>query len=290
VQTPACGFIGWGAESAAMLEVLRGRFADIDAHCALLAGSAAAPAEGPRPPRAPAPEVPAVDVPRPPARTLPSLEALFASARLVFAEGGPAALAPYLPMIRLAIADRHVLVLLGAGWSLEALAAPLNERKLARCMLLPGRPGAPASLAFHTSPHFTAAERADFAALFAHLELCVELREERHFELLQGLVDFAPAAFYTVLEAMADGVVLLGFSRTAALRILASLLEGAAQRVLDGERTTGQLREQALEVDVAAAGLIELESSGIRGALMRAIQKSVRRPRTATLATGNERD
>jgi len=285
-QAPACGFIGWGPESAAMLAALRGRFPEIDARCTLLAGSANDAGRGvDGAARAGAPALPP-----PPARTLPSLEALFQGATLVFAEGGAAALAPHLPLIRLAISDRHVLVLLGGGWSLAALLTPLSERKLARCMLLAGRPGSPGTLAYFTAPYFSAEERAAFAGLFAHLELCVELREERHFELLQGLVDFAPAAFYTTLEAMADGVVMLGFSRAAAMRILASLLEGAARRVLEGEITPAQLREQALEVDVAAAGLIELESAGIRGALMRAIQKSVRRPRTAALTPSEERD
>jgi pyrroline-5-carboxylate reductase len=187
-------------------------------------------------------------------------------------------------MIRLAISDRHVLVLLGADWSLAALLETLHERKLARCMLLPGSPEHLTTVAYYASPFLDPADREALRALFAHLELCVELREERHFDVLQGLADFAPAAFYTVMEAMADGVVMMGFSRSAALKLLASLLHGAARRVLEGEATAGQLREQALEIDVAAAGLIELESAGIRGALMRAMQRAVRRPRTAGTA------
>jgi pyrroline-5-carboxylate reductase len=200
------------------------------------------------------------------------------------------ALEPHLATIRLAISDRHALVLLGGGWSMAALLESLKERKLARCMLLPTSPGRLGALAFHTAPYFTPQERARLRALFAHLDPVVELGEERQFDVLQGLADFAPAAFYTVLEAMADGVVMMGFSRAAAMQVLASLLHGAAQRLLDGEGTAAQLREQALEVDVAAAGLIELESAGIRGALMRAVNKSVRRPRTATLPTQEDRD
>lgn len=257
---PACGFIGWGPESAALLDALRARFPDVDARAtALAAGGAQAPG----------------------LRAVPSVEGLFQAAELVFAEGGPAALQAHLPVIRLAISDRHVLVLLGPGWSLQALLGQLHERKLARCVLLPTSPGTLSTLAFYASPYFAPEELAAFRALFAHLELCVELREERHFEVLQGLADFAPAAFYTVMEAMADGVVMLGFSRAVALKLLASLLHGAAQRVLEGAESPAQLREQALEIDVAAAGLVELESAGIRGAFMRAIQRAVRSPRTA---------
>jgi pyrroline-5-carboxylate reductase len=268
-EAPACGFIGWGPESAALLEALRRRFPDIESRAAALASGTV---------RAPLP------------RVMPSLEGLFQASELVFAEGGLKALQPHLPMIRLAISDRHVLVLLGGGWSLDALLGQLRERKLARCMLLPTSPGTLGTLAFYASPYFAPEELAAFRGLFDHLELCVELREERHFEVLQGLIDFAPAAFYTVMEAMADGVVMMGFSRAAAVQVLASLLHGAAQRVLSGEASAAQLREQALEVDVAAAGLIELESAGIRGALMRAVQQAVRHPRTAIVSLPDEQD
>jgi pyrroline-5-carboxylate reductase len=288
--TPACGFIGWGPESAAMLEALRRRFPDVEARATALApaagGSAGRAASG-----AATGTARAAAVPRAPlARSVPTLEGLFQAAELVFAEGGQKALEAHLAMIRLAISDRHVLVLLGGGWALEPLLEQLKERKLARCMLLPTRPGTLGTLAFYASPYFSPQELADFRALFAHLELVVELREERHFDVLQGLADFAPAAFYTVIEAMADGVVMMGFSRAAALQILASLLLGAAERVLEGQASAAVLRERALEVDVAAAGLIELESAGIRGALMRAIQRTVRKPRTAILPSPEEPD
>ncbi|NIP74197.1 MAG: hypothetical protein GWO16_14810, partial [Gammaproteobacteria bacterium] len=211
-ERPVCGFVGWGPESAALLDALRGTDPERAPHAVALAGAGAPP------------EV---------ARTVPSVEALFASAQLIVAEGGAAALEPHLATIRLAISDRHVLVLLGSGWSLEPLLTHLHERKLVRCLLLPAQSGTAGSLAFHPTPYFTASELAAFKATFAHLELCVELRDERHFELVQGLADFAPAVFYTVLEAMGDSMVMMGFSRDAAVNLVASLLHGTAQRVLD---------------------------------------------------------
>ncbi len=253
-RRPTIGYIGWGPESAAMLETLQARYPGIADEAVTLA---AAPRPGPL------------------GRTLPSLEALFQSAEIIFAEGGQAVLEPHLPMVRLAISDRNVLVLLGAGWSVESLLHPLKERKLARCMLLPGPEGGHDGVAFYAAPYFAPEEREAFRDLFAHLGLCIELEEEAHFEVLHGLADFAPAALYTVLEAMADGVVMLGFSRSAALRFLASLLQGAARRIIHEDATASQLRERALEIDVAAAGLIELESAGIRGTMMRAVQRAV---------------
>jgi pyrroline-5-carboxylate reductase len=268
---PAVGFIGWGPESAAMLEVLRRRFPDIDAAASALAGAAGPP---------------------PPARTLPSLEGLFQAARLIFVEGGRSALDPHLAMVRLAISDRHWLVLLGDDWSVEELLGHLKERKLARCMLLPTAPDTLGSLAYYATPFFPPQELAAFRELFSHLELCVPLQAEAHFEVLRGLADFAPAAFFTVLEALADGVVMMGFPRRAAMGYLASVLHGAAGRLLEPGSSAALLREQALESRVAAAGLIELEAAGIRGTLMRAIQRAVThaRPETRRAAIVPEED
>lgn len=259
-KEPAFGFIGWGAESAAMLAALQERYPQIAETAAVLApGQAQGPLQ----------------------RAIPTLEGLFAAADIIFAEGGTEFLEPHLPMMRLAISDRHILVLLGGGWSVEALLEHLRERKLARCMLLPTKPGTLGTLAYYAAPFFSPQEQEALRSLFGHLSLCVELKEEAHFEVLRGLADFAPAAFYTIIEAMADGVVMMGFSRVAAVKFLASLLDGAARRMLEEDASPAMLREQAMEMDVAAAGLIELESAGIRGTIMRAIQRAVRHPRTA---------
>ncbi|MEE8434581.1 MAG: pyrroline-5-carboxylate reductase dimerization domain-containing protein [bacterium] len=250
----AFGFIGWGAESLAMLDVLREWRPGIEKEAmAFGADSANLPLE----------------------RTTPSLESLFRKAEVIFVEGGPDFLASHLPIVRLAISDRHLLVLLGRGWSMAAMLDILKERKLARCMLLPSSPGTLRTMAYLTSPYFSPQERDLFQAMFSSLDLCVELKEESHFDVLQGLAEFAPAALYTIIEAMADGVVMMGFPRGAALKYLASLLHGSIERILEGKTPPGELREQALSVEVAAAGLIEMESSGIRGTMMRAVQRAV---------------
>ena len=250
----AFGFIGWGAESQAMLDALREWRPGIEKEALCFGADSANP---------------------PLERTTPSLESLFRNTEVIFAEGGPDFLALHLPMVRLAISDRHQLVLLGRGWSMAAMLDILKERKLARCMLLPSSPGTLRTMAYLTSPYFSPEERESFQAMFSSLDLCVELKDESHFEVLESLAEFAPAAIYTIIEAMADGVVMMGFPRAAALKYLASLLHGSIESILAGKTAPGELREQALSVEVAAAGLIEMESSGIRGIMMRAIQRAV---------------
>ena len=260
---PSAGFIGWGPESQAMLDVLRARFPDIGTQAALLAGSA---------------------TDHPLERPAPTMESLFSTCNLIFAEGGMAFLEPHLATIRLAISDRHVLALLGGGWSMDDLLEVLKERNLVRCMLLPAQPEGTSHLAFLVSPHFSSGELAGFRDLFSHLKMRVELKAEAQFEVIRGLADFAPVALYTIIDAMADGVVMMGFPRAAALEYLASLLHAAALRMLEADTTPALLREQALTVDVAAAGLIELESAGIRGTMMRAIHRAVEHRGVAKLS------
>jgi pyrroline-5-carboxylate reductase len=256
--TPNLGFIGWSDESAAVFSLLQGRFEGLAESASILAR------EGERSPLE---------------RRIPSVEGLFQTAGVIFASGGRDALDTHLPTIRLAISDSHVLVLLGDGWSLEELLGHLNERKLVRAMVLPVAQGSPGAVAFHLSPYFSEAEAQAFRELFGHLELCIELQQESQIEVLRGLAGFAPAAFYTLLESLIDGVVTMGVPRPAALQYLTALLSGAVGRLLDGEGSPARLREQALEMEVAAAGLVELESAGMRGAVMRSIRKSVEHSR-----------
>ena len=265
---PKIGFIGWGSESAAVYEALKSIHPEIERNAlALATNSLSTNSLSTDPLAAPLP------------RFIPSLERLFGSAELIFAEGGHGALEPHLPMMRLAISDRHTVVLLGTGWSLGPLLEHLKERKLMRCMLQPSRPGQLGTLAYYATPYISPGELEAFRSLFGELELTTELKEESHFEVMRGLADFAPAAFYTILEAMADGVVMMGLSRAEALKFLTTLLLGSAQNIIGGTISPALLREQALEIEVAAAGLIEMESAGIRGTMMRAIQRAVQNSR-----------
>jgi len=254
---PPLGFIGWGAESAALLEMLRSRDPGVVGRATLLAGEVGQ---------------------TPLSHAIPSAEGLFRAAEIVFAEGGPAVLEPHLPGIRLAISDRHVLVLLGGGWSLGALLEHLHERKLARMMVLPtasDASGVRGTVAFHAAPYFLPGELSDFRRLFDHLDVCAQLREEAQFESLLGLAEFAPAAFFTMLEAMTDGMVMMGVPRATALEYLSALMQDSVRRLTEPGATPGRLREESLSVAVAAAGMIELESAGMRGMIMRAIDRAV---------------
>jgi len=262
-ELPALGFVGWGAESRLVWEVLSNRFPGLENSAQLYL------------PGISVERVPAAE-PMPAVKPLPTVEALFSVSQIIFIGGEPEELEPVLPLMRLAVSDRHILVLMGHNWSMEALLRQLHERKLVRCLVSP-LPGAGSSLiAFHPAPYLATEDLQTFRRLFSHLELLLEVPSEAQFRVVLGLAGFAPAAFYTIMDAIADGALMMGLSRPFALKFVATLLAGAAQNLLEEGAHPALLREQALEYEVAVAGVLELESAGIRGLMMRAVQRAIK--------------
>jgi pyrroline-5-carboxylate reductase len=255
-EAPRIGFIGWGPENDAMLKILAQAYPGFEgsASCFLPGGAGREAA---------------------PLAVLPTLEALFAACDTIVVEGPAQALEPVIPLIRLAIADRHVLVLMGRGWKLEAAQRHLNDRKLVRCLIRPFSGERNALLAFYPAPYLEPRELAAFRARFAHLELVLELESEAQFEVVLGLAGMAPAAFFTIMDALADGALMMGLPRGPALKFIASVLLACAQEMLTEGTHPAHLRDEALRFKAAAAGLMELESAGIRGLMMRAIREAM---------------
>ncbi len=255
-QAPSVGFIGWGPENRSLLKVLATAHPGIEGTAPCFFPEGAAP-------------------PTAGLRTLPTVEALFSACDTIFVETSARAFEQALPLIRLVIADRHVLVLMGRGWKLGAALRQLNERKLVRCLIrpFPGERGA--LLAFYAATYLKATELSSFRELFGSLELVLELESERQFEVVLGLAELAPAAMFTIMDAMADGALMMGLPREPALKFIATVLLGSAQELIESGQHPAVLRESALESSSAAAGLMELETAGIRGLLMRAVREAM---------------
>ncbi len=130
-------------------------------------------------------------------------------------------------------------------------------------------------MAFYAATYLNPAELSGFRGLFGGLELVLELESERQFEVVLGLAELAPAAIFTIMDAMADGALMMGLPRETALKFIATVLLGSAQELIESGRHPALLRESALESSSAAAGLMELETAGIRGLLMRAVRETM---------------
>ncbi|MCE9518374.1 MAG: pyrroline-5-carboxylate reductase, partial [Verrucomicrobia bacterium] len=97
-------------------------------------------------------------------------------------------------------------------------------------------------------------------------------------DAVTGLSGSGPAYVYTVIEAMADGGVLMGLPRAAALQLAAQTVAGAAQMVLQTGKHPAALRDEvASPGGTTIAGLEQLEKQGLRNALVQAVRKATER-------------
>lgn len=254
------GFAGWGQANQMIFQLLQARSPRLGAELRLLA-----PAAGT--------DIPA-DV-----RTVPTVEGLLGESGPIFVDLDSAALQQVLPLMRLAISDRNIMVLAGDGLSAGTVLRHLHERKLIRCLVTPFQSPAQATLAYYATPYVQRSEMAVFRALFEHVECVVQLDSEVQFEVARGLAGVAPAVFFTMVDAMADGALMTGLPRAEALPFLASVMLGAAHVLRESGEHPALLRERTLAAAAAAAGLMEFESAGLRGLMMRVVDKAIRQTR-----------
>ncbi|MBC7341320.1 MAG: pyrroline-5-carboxylate reductase [Clostridia bacterium] len=102
--------------------------------------------------------------------------------------------------------------------------------------------------------------------------------EEKLMDAVTGLSGSGPAYVYLIIEALADGGVLAGLPHSLALALATETVIGAAKMVEQTQQHPGILKNQVTSPGgTTIAGLSELETSGVRGALMRAVERATMR-------------
>lgn len=102
--------------------------------------------------------------------------------------------------------------------------------------------------------------------------------DEKLLDAVTGLAGSGPAFVYVVIEALSDAGVRMGLPRAMAAEMAARTVRGAAEMVLvTGEHTAVLKDRVASPGGTTIAGLQELESGGLRAALMAAVEAATRR-------------
>lgn len=167
-----------------------------------------------------------------------------------------------------------LVVSVAAGVRLTQLAEWLPETALIRAM--PNTPclvGAGMTVLARgpraTEDHVQVAQR-----IFSSVGRVVTL-DDKHMDAVTSLNGSGPAFVYVVLEALADGGVMMGLPRDIALEIAAQVMLGSARMVLETGAHPAALKDQVTTpAGSTIAGLLTMEDGRIRSVLARAIQEA----------------
>lgn len=174
--------------------------------------------------------------------------------------------------------EGKLLVSIVAGLSLEALEGKAGSRaRVIRVM-----PNTPA-LVFKAASAYALGKMADSGdgafveKLFGGVGFIGRV-EEKLLDAVTGLSGSGPAYAYLMIEALADGGVLMGLPRGLSLTLAAQTVMGAAEMVLKVGAHPAMLRDAVTSPGgTTIAGLEVLEEAAVRAALMRAVRAATER-------------
>ncbi|KIO26257.1 hypothetical protein M407DRAFT_243809 [Tulasnella calospora MUT 4182] len=108
--------------------------------------------------------------------------------------------------------------------------------------------------------------------IFSSIGRCRFL-DEKHFDACTALSGSGPAFVCLVLEAMADGGVMMGLPRVEALELAAQTLQGTARMALQSGVHPAAIKDSVTTpAGCTIAGLLTLEDGRVRSTMARAIQ------------------
>ena len=170
-----------------------------------------------------------------------------------------------------------LVISIAAGITLGALEAAADQMRVIRAM-----PNTPALIGKGAAAYCLGinAGRDDAAIatrLLGAVGLALEV-PERLMDAVTGLSGSGPAYVYLVIEALADGGVRSGLPRADALKLAAQTVFGAASMVIETGEHPAVLKDMVTSPGgTTIAGLAELESHGLRAALIDAVTAATHR-------------
>jgi pyrroline-5-carboxylate reductase len=174
--------------------------------------------------------------------------------------------------------EGKLLISIVAGLSIASLEKAAGD-KLRIIRVMPNTPALVLAGAsgFATGTQATDADAEIAQKIFGGVGLAVRVKESL-LDALTGLSGSGPAYVYMIIEALADGGVLMGLPRDLALQLAAKTVAGAAEMVMQTGMHPAALRDQvASPGGTTIAGIEALEAGGLRAALVAAVRAASQR-------------
>ncbi|MDP6539995.1 MAG: pyrroline-5-carboxylate reductase [Planctomycetota bacterium] len=135
--------------------------------------------------------------------------------------------------------------------------------------------------------HATDDDLAVAEALMRPLGRVLRLDEE-HMDAVTGLSASGPAFIYVIIEALAEGGVMVGLPRRVATELAAQTVQGAARMVIETGRHPASLKDDVTTpAGCTVSALLALEDGKLRSVLARGVQEAARS--AASLGRSGER-
>ena len=133
--------------------------------------------------------------------------------------------------------------------------------------------------AFATGSAATDEDAALVSQILSAVGCAVKIKESL-LDAVTGLSGSGPAYVYLVIEALADGGVLMGLPRDLALQLASQTVAGSAAMVLQTGQHPAALKDQVESPGgTTIAGVERLEQAAVRSALMSAVRAATERSR-----------
>jgi pyrroline-5-carboxylate reductase len=192
----------------------------------------------------------------------------------------PQVMATLLAEIRPRVTGQHLVISVAAGITLRRLRDGLSQD----CRVIRVMPNTPCLVGESASGYCPAS-----TAKPADVELVDRLLNavgrafclpESLMDAVTGLAGSGPAYVAVMIEALADGGVLMGLPRDVAMALASTTVVGAAKMVRDENLHPAVLKDMvASPGGTTIAGLHALERGGIRDALVSAVKAATQRSR-----------
>lgn len=185
----------------------------------------------------------------------------------------PQYISEVLTKIREHLTDKHLIISIAAGISLETIKEILQNK----CSVVRTMPNTPALVgegmtAICIDKTVSNEHMTQVKSLFQSFGR-IELIDESHIHAATAISGSSPAYGFLFIEALADGGVLMGLSREQSYRMAAQSLLGAAKMVLETGQHPGSLKDMVCSPGgTTIEAVASLEQDGFRSSIIEAVR------------------